>query len=78
MGRPAGGRSGVVARPQLSRDPLDGQNGDASMDLRSEVIARVRAELGALTPIPGERSIYRCGKARLNVRSASQENGDKY
>ncbi len=48
------------------------------MDLRSEVLARVRAELGSLTPIPGERSIYRCGKARLNVRSASQKNGDKY
>jgi hypothetical protein len=48
------------------------------MDLRSEVISCVRAELGPLSPVSGERSIYRCGKSRLNIRSASQKNGDKY
>ncbi|MSQ72998.1 MAG: hypothetical protein EXR27_17160 [Betaproteobacteria bacterium] len=48
------------------------------MDLKSEVVTRLRKELGSLTQVPGERSIYRCGNVRLNVRSASQKNRDKY
>lgn len=48
------------------------------MDLRSEVLRRLREELGSLTQVPGELSIYRCAKVTLNVRSASQKSGDKY
>lgn len=48
------------------------------MELRVEVLARVEEEIGPLVRVPGERSIFRCGKARLNIRSASRKNGDKY
>ena len=48
------------------------------MTLRSEILKRLRDEVGVLAQVAGEQSIYRCGNGRLNVRSASRKSEDKY
>ncbi len=50
----------------------------SSMDLRSGVEARLRQLFPQLRRVSGNPLIYQIGRARINLRTASQKAGDKY
>ena len=48
------------------------------MNLRDDAKRHIEKVTCKLVTIKGERSIYQCGKFRLNLRTATEKNGYQY